>query len=147
VCVCLCVCVCVYYICKYIYIYIYIYTHTHICLYVCMYVCMYVCIYICTKIHIAVCVQYVALSGCLSAKQMAKRKQCKVPKKQGQRIALKTRPEDHTTKLEASLPRHCRCHWHRDRGEPALRTAPALLQASLPRWSDLIVTEVEVSER
>ena len=44
----------------------------------------------------ALCVQYVALSCCLSARQMAKSKQCKVPTKQGQRL-------DHATKLEASL--------------------------------------------
>jgi hypothetical protein len=45
----------------------------------------------------AVCVQYVALSCCLSAKQMAKSKQCKVPTKQGKEQAVqgayKTRPE------------------------------------------------------
>ena len=39
------------------------------------------------------------LIACLSAKQMAKSKQFKVPTKQGQRL-------DHATKLEASLPRH-----------------------------------------
>ena len=47
--------------------------------------------------------QHVALSCGLSAKQMAKRKQCKVPTKQGQRL-------DHTTKLAASLARQCRCY-------------------------------------
>ena len=74
----------------------------------------------------AVCVQSVALSCGLSAKQMEKRKQCKVPTNEGQRLY-------HATKLEASLPRQCRSHWRGDSGEPALGTAPALLQASLPR--------------
>ena len=39
------------------------------------------------------CVQYIAFSCCLSAKQMEKSKQCKVSTKQGQR-------HDHATKLE-----------------------------------------------
>jgi hypothetical protein len=51
----------------------------------------------------AVCVQYVAVSCCLSAKQMATSKQDKVPTKQGHRL-------DHATKLEASLARQFRCH-------------------------------------
>jgi hypothetical protein len=46
----------------------------------------------------AVCVQYVALCCCLSGKQMAKSKQCKVPTNEGQRL-------DRATKIEASLPR------------------------------------------
>jgi len=50
----------------------------------------------------AVCVQYVALSCYLSAKQMSKSKQCKVLTNEGQRL-------DHATKLEASLRRQCRC--------------------------------------
>ena len=50
-----------------------------------------------------VCVQYVAVSYCLSARQMATSKQCRVPIKEVQRL-------DHTTKLEASLPRQLRCH-------------------------------------
>jgi hypothetical protein len=49
----------------------------------------------------AVCVPCVTVSSCLSAKQMSKSKQCKVPTKQGQR-------PDHATKVEASLPRHRR---------------------------------------
>ncbi len=44
-----------------------------------------------------VCVQSVALSCCLSAKQILKNKQCKVPTKVDQRL-------DHATKLEASIP-------------------------------------------
>jgi hypothetical protein len=46
----------------------------------------------------AVCIQYVALSCCLSAKQMAKSKQCKVPTKQGPRPKQGQRL-DHVTKL------------------------------------------------
>jgi hypothetical protein len=45
----------------------------------------------------AVCVQHVAVSCFLSAKQMATSKQCKVPTKEDQWL-------DHATKLEASLP-------------------------------------------
>ena len=74
----------------------------------------------------AVGVQCVAVPCCLSAKQMAKKKQCKVPKNEGQRLG-------HATKLETSLARQCRCHCRTDRGEPALCTAPALLQDFLPR--------------
>ena len=40
-----------------------------------------------------------------AAKQMTKSNQCKVPTRKGQRL-------DHTTKLEASLPRQCRSHCH-----------------------------------
>jgi hypothetical protein len=74
----------------------------------------------------AVCVQYVAVSCCLSARQMATSKPCKVPTKEVQRL-------DHATKLGASLPRQLRCHCIGDRGEPALGTAPALLLDSLHR--------------
>ncbi len=74
----------------------------------------------------AVCVQYVALSCCLSAKQMAKSKQCKVPTNEDQRL-------DHATKLPASLARKCRCHCTRDRGKPAMGTEQARLQETLPR--------------
>jgi hypothetical protein len=78
----------------------------------------------------AVCVQYVALFCCLSAKQMAKSKHCKVtckvPTEQGRRL-------DHATKLEASLPLQLHSHSSQDRRGPALCTAPALLQNSLPR--------------
>ena len=59
------------------------------------------------EVYHAVCVHYVALSCCLSAKQMAKSKQRTVPTKEDQRL-------DHTTKLEASLVRQCLCHWPRD---------------------------------
>jgi hypothetical protein len=46
-----------------------------------------------------VCVQYVALSCCLSAEQMAKSRQCKVPTTKGQRL-----DSGHASKLKASLP-------------------------------------------
>ena len=39
----------------------------------------------------------------------------------------------HVMKLEASIPRQCRCDSLRDRGEPALRTVSTLQQNSLPR--------------
>jgi hypothetical protein len=74
----------------------------------------------------AVCVQHVAVSCCLSAKQMTTSKQCKEPTNELQRL-------DHATTLEASLSRQIRCDCSRDQGEPALGTAPALLQDSLPR--------------
>ena len=59
-----------------------------------------------TEGYHAICVHYVAVSCCLSAKQMATMsakqmvpsKQCKVPIKEVQRL-------DHATKLEAYLPR------------------------------------------
>jgi hypothetical protein len=46
---------------------------------------------------------YVAVSCCLSAKQMATSKQCKEPTKEDQRL-------DHITKLETSLSRQLRFH-------------------------------------
>jgi hypothetical protein len=45
----------------------------------------------------AVCATYVAVSCCLSAKQMAMSKRCKVPTKEDQRLDL-------VLNLEASLP-------------------------------------------
>jgi hypothetical protein len=72
---------------------------------------------------VLVCVQYVAVFCCLSAKEMATSRQCKVPIKEDQRL-------DHAAKLEASLYRS---------GEPALGTAqhwasiPAKLSARLIR--------------
>jgi hypothetical protein len=65
---------------------------------------------------------------------MAKNKQCKVPTKKSQRL-------DHVTKLEASLPRQCRCDWSGDRGGSALCIAPALLQGSLSR----LLTSISVA--
>jgi hypothetical protein len=51
-----------------------------------------------TAAYHAVRVQYVTVSCCLSAKQMATSKEGKVPAKEDQRL-------NHATKLEASLPR------------------------------------------
>ena len=62
------------------------------------------------------------------------------PPNHGQRL-------DHVTKLQVSLPRQCRCHCRRDRGETAMRTAPALLQSSLPQPRRCDCTELKVSQR
>ena len=46
----------------------------------------------------AICAQYVAVSSCLSAKQMATSKRCKMPTKEDQRL-------DHALNFEASSPK------------------------------------------
>jgi hypothetical protein len=87
------------------------------------------------------CVQYVALSCCLSAKQMAKSKQCKVPTKEGHRL-------DHATKLEASLPRQwpdviCIEIVVHQRLELPQHSCKPLCSS----FADLIAPEIEMSQR
>jgi hypothetical protein len=55
------------------------------------------------QVYRAACVQYDAVSCCLSAKQMTTSKQCKVPINEDAKL-------DHATKFGTTLPRQRRCN-------------------------------------
>jgi hypothetical protein len=89
----------------------------------------------------ALCVQYVALSCCLSAKQMAKSKQCArclQNKARGLTTPRSSKPPfpDIFDAIDAEIEVSQRC---------ALRQHSS--KALCPAWSEPIATEIEVSQR